>query len=183
MKMYKYLILLWILLLSSCSVAQSIPVRQEGVAAPEEESPPNEESNQPAELESAALAALTEYYQSLNQGMYDRAVALYGGSYEELEYFNPTIDPGDKAELLRAGCEFNGFMCFAILSSELVEVINQQEFLFELEFANPDGSLFVLGPCCGATEETMPPVSVFTVQVRCDDTGFCQVLNLPPWVP
>jgi hypothetical protein len=134
-------------------------------------------------LELMALTALNEFTQSLNQGLYERAVALYGGSYEELAYFNPTIDPDDKAELLRAGCEFNGFMCLAILSSELVQVDNQQEFFFELEFANPDGSLFVLGPCCGADEETMPPVSVFTVQVSCDDEGLCQVLDLPPWVP
>jgi len=183
MKKFKLIFLLSILLLSSCSVAQIAPVRQDGVAVPVEESPQNEEVNQPAELGSAALAALTEFYHSLNQGRYDRAVELYGGSYEELTYFNPTIDPSDMAELLRAACEMNGFMCLSILSSELVQADNQQEIFFELEFANPDGSLFILGPCCGADEETMPPVSVFNVQVSCEDEGLCQVLDLPPWVP
>jgi hypothetical protein len=182
MKKYTYLFLLLMLLLSSCSAAQSLPVGQEGVAAPEEESSMIDPTPSEA-LELMALAALNDYYQSLNQGLYERAVAFYGGSYEELAYLNPTIDPDEKAELLRAGCEFNGFMCLAVLSSELVQVENQQEFIFELEFANSDGSLFVLGPCCGADEETMPPVSVFTVQVRCDDEGLCQVLNLPPLVP
>ncbi len=182
MKKFSYLLPLWIFLLSSCNVAQIISVRQEGVAEPTGESLPSE-STQPTELGLQAQETLTEYYQSLNQGKYDRAVALYGGSYEELEYFNPTIDPGDQAELLRAGCEFNGFMCLPILNSFLVQVEGQHDFFFEMEFANPDGSLFVLGPCCGADEETMPPVSVFSVQVRCEDGGVCQVLNLPPYVP
>ena len=182
MKKYQYLISLCIFVLSSCNSAQIISVRQEDIAVPAGESLPSE-LNQPAELEVQAQAVLTEYYQSLNQGMYERAVVLYGGSYEELEYFNPMIDPGDKAELLRAGCEFNGFMCLPILSSVLVLVENEHEFFFDMEFANPDGSLFVLGPCCGATEEIMPPVSVFSVQVSCDDGGLCYVLDLPPYVP
>lgn len=182
MKIYRYLFLLLILLLSSCNVAHSFSVSQGSVAALEEESSLIE-PNQSAGLESAAQAALMEYYQSLNQGRYEQAVALYGGSYEELEYFNPTIDPEDKAALLQAGCEFNGLMCLPILSSELVQVNNQQDVLFAVEFANPDGSLFILGPCCGATEETMPPVSVFSVEVRCDDEGLCRAHNLPPFVP
>ena len=182
MKKYQYLISLCVFLLSSCNVAQIISVRQEGAAVQSGEPLPIV-SNEPVDLEMQAQEALIDYYQSLNQGMYDRAVALFGGSYEELEYFNPLIDPDDKPELLRAGCEFNGFMCLQILSSVLVRVENQNEFFFDVEFANPDGSLFVLGPCCGATEETMPPMSVFTVQVSCENGGPCQVMNLPPYVP
>jgi hypothetical protein len=41
MKMLNYIILLLILLLTSCSATQSLPVRQEGVAAPEEDIPPD----------------------------------------------------------------------------------------------------------------------------------------------
>ena len=182
MEKYKYLFLFCILLLAACNPAQVISVRQEGAAVPGVDSLPIE-PQQPAELELQAQAVLTEYFQSLNQGMYERAVALYGGSYEELEYLNPTIDPDDKAELLQAGCDFNGFMCFPMLSNVLVLIENQNKFFFDVEFANPDGSLFVLGPCCGATEEIMPPISLFTVQVSCDDTGLCQVLDLPPYVP
>jgi len=32
-------------------------------------------------------------------------------------------------------------------------------YVFQVKFNNPDGSLFILGPCCGASETGMPPVS------------------------
>lgn len=182
MNKVKYLIFLLILILCSCSVVQMNPASQEGVAAPKEE-PLEAEPGQTVALELQAEAILTEFYNSLNQGLYERAVALYGGSYEELEYFNPTIDPEDKTALLRAACEFNGFMCLPILDSSLVETHNEQVFLYEVTFANPDGSLFVLGPCCGASEETMAPVSEFNIQVSCENKGSCQVLDLLPWAP
>lgn len=35
------------------------------------------------------------------------------------------------------------------------------KFIFTVEFANPDGSLFVLGPCCGSTMTDVPPQSRF----------------------
>lgn len=182
MKKAQILLLLWILVLSSCQAIQGISVREEFAEMPSGESFPIE-PNHPAELELQAQETLTEYFQSLSQGLYDRAVELYGGTYDELAYLNPAVDPDERAQLLKAGCEFNGFMCLPILSNVLVLVENQQDFYFDVEFSNPDGSLFVLGPCCGATEEIMPPMSVFTIQVRCGDAGLCQVLDLPPYVP
>lgn len=180
MNKYKSLIVLLIIFLCSCSGMQANPVNQETVAAPIEE-PLGVEPGQTMALESQAI--LTEFYYALNLGLYERAVALYGGSYEVLEYFNPTIEPDNKAALLRAACELNGFMCLPILDSSLVETHNEQVFLYEVTFANPDGSLFVLGPCCGASEETMAPVSEFNIQVSCENKGSCQVLDLLPWAP
>lgn len=182
MHINKYLVLLCILFLCSCSGMQVNPFNQEGVAAAVEESLEAEEGQMMA-LEMQAQAVLTEFYNAVNQGLFDRAVVLYGGSYEELAYFNPTIEPDDQVALLRAACEFNGFMCLPILDSTLVETHNEQNFVFEVTFANLDGSLFVLGPCCGADEETMPPVSEFNVQVRCENETSCQVLDLLPWAP
>lgn len=182
MQINKILVLLCILFLCSCSGIQVNPVNQEGVAGLLEE-PLEVEQDQTIAREIQALAVLTEFYNALNQGLYDRAVALYGGSYEELTYFNPTIEPDDQVALLRAACEINGFMCLPILDSTLVETHNEQDFVYEVTFTNPDGSLFVLGPCCGADEETMPPVSEFNVQVRCENETSCQVLDLLPWAP
>lgn len=182
MHINKYLVLMCILFLCSCSGMQVNPVNQEGVAAPIEE-PLEVEPGQTMALELQAQAVLIEFFNAINQGFYDQAVALYGGSYEELEYFNPTIEPDDQVALLRAACEINGFMCLPILDSTLVETHNKQDFVYEVTFANPDGSLFVLGPCCGADEETMPPVSVFSVQVRCENDDLFLVLDLPPWLP
>ena len=181
MNLVQYLFLLCILLLTACNPGQVILIREEEAVIKGEEPLPIE-LQQPYEQELQAQAALTDYFQSLNQGKYEQAVELYGGSYDELAYFNPMIDPDERVDLLKAGCEFNGFMCLPVLSSVLVHVENQHEFTFDVEFSNPDGSLFVLGPCCGATEEIMPPMSVFTINVRCDDAGRCLALDLPPYV-
>jgi hypothetical protein len=134
-------------------------------------------------LEPQAQVALVDFYATLNNGAYDQAALHYGGPYDMLQGFNPEVDPGDRISLLRAGCEFNGLMCLPVLDLLFVEVNDQQEYVFEVAFANPDGSQFILGPCCGATEEEMPPVSEFPVRVACQRDGACLVLDLPPYVP
>jgi hypothetical protein len=53
----------------------------------------------------------------------------------------------------------------------------------DVEFSLPDGTLFVLGPCCGATETEMPPVSSFAFRVQRQPDGAYAVLDLPPYVP
>lgn len=139
--------------------------------------------DQASSLEAQARAVLVDFYDVLNQGAYDQAALLYGGSYDMLQDFNPEIDPGDKLSLLRAGCVINGLMCLPVLNLSFVQVNDQQEFVYEVVFANRDGSEFVLGPCCGATEEEMPPVSEFFVRVTCTAEGACHALDLPPYVP
>ena len=134
-------------------------------------------------LEAEARLALIEFYDALNQRTYERAAALYGGKYEVLQGYNPDLDPMNQAALLEAGCTFNGLMCLKTLDVTLIQAVEAREFAFAVTFANPDGSLFVLGPCCGASEEDMPPVSTFTVHVTCEDDGPCLVLELPPYVP
>jgi hypothetical protein len=56
-------------------------------------------------------------------------------------------------------------------------------YVFQVEFNNPDGSLFVLGPCCGASETEMPPVSQFEYGVARNADGKFLVMELPPYVP
>ena len=170
------LVIFLVCLLSACSIGQvNEPVNGQDVLPTEED--------QVSALELAAEAALIEFFNQLNQGEYENAVELYGGSYEELEYFNPGMDPDDRAGLLAAACEFNGFFCLSVSSVTAIESGSQHPLLFEVSYVNPDGSRFVLGPCCGATEEEMPPVDVFIVRVNCKTGGECQVLDLPPYVP
>ena len=134
-------------------------------------------------LEAKAEMVLLNFHTYLNLEKYDQAVDMYGGTYDALLGYNPTISGEDKEGLLQAACEFNGFVCLDILSAELKEVNDQGDFTFEVRFSNPDGSEFVLGPCCGATEEEMPPVSSFSVQVHCEDDKSCKVMGLPPYIP
>jgi hypothetical protein len=68
------------------------------------------------------------------------------------------------------------------------EVVSQQPLSanvlkFKVHFRNPDGTLFVLGPCCGASETEMPPVSEFECDVARTSSGEFKVLCLPPYVP
>ena len=126
---------------------------------------------------------MVNFFTALNQGDYSQAAELYDGSYDVLQGYNPTLDPEDQAALLQAGCEFNGLMCLRVREVLSIQAGDPNDFFFEIEFANPDGSTFELGPCCGETEESMPPESVFIIGVRCLEDGTCLVLDLPPYVP
>jgi hypothetical protein len=141
------------------------------------------QTTQPELSSDLAAQALKDFYALLHQGLYTQAAQLYGGSYEVLIGYTPTIDPTDEASLLQAGCEFNGLMCLPVLTATSVDDDAGQDFIFSVEYLNSDGTPFILGPCCGETEEVMPPVSTFTVHVRCETADVCQVLDLPPYVP
>lgn len=133
--------------------------------------------------EAEARSALMDFFDALNQRVFEQAVRMYGGSYEVLQGYNPEIDPMNHVALLEAGCTFNGLMCLRVLDTRLIQADEAGDFVYTVTFANPDGSQFVLGPCCGATEEDMPPVNVFDVHVTCEQEGLCLVLDLPPFVP
>jgi hypothetical protein len=85
--------------------------------------------------------------------------------------------------MLQAACKTNGFRCLEIMSSTLFEAIDRNEFSYQIQFANSNGSLFILGPWCGASKEIVPPISSFEVHVTCESEGLCQVMDLPPYVP
>ena len=139
----------------------------------------------PTETTSDAKEApqtLIEFFALLNAKKYAEADALYGGDYETLQNNNPDVAPSNHDKLLTNACEMNGFQCLAVRSATL----KHQEgdtYVFQVEFNNPDGSLFVLGPCCGANETEMPPVSQFEYTVTKNAEGKFVVMNLPPYVP
>ncbi len=126
---------------------------------------------------------LITFFEKLNQGQYEDAVALYGGSYEVLQGYNPDIDPQDKATLMKFGCEFNGLTCMQVYDAVIKSQNSDNEFLFEVRYSNKEGEIFELGPCCGETEEEMPPVLLFDIRVTCDAESNCKVYDLPPYVP
>jgi len=51
-----------------------------------------------------------------------------------------------------------------------------------VEFVWLDGTLFKLGPCCGATEAEMPPVWQFPYTVKKIDGQF-KVMEGPVYIP
>ena len=129
-----------------------------------------------------ARATLMEFLTLLNTGNYQEAVPLYGGEYEALQVFNPEIAPSDRLGLWRWACENRLLQCLEVRSAILLHQ-EGDTYVFQVEFNNPDGSLFVLGPCCGANETEMPPVSEFEFTVTRNAEDRFVILNTPPYVP
>jgi len=129
-----------------------------------------------------AHQTLIRFFALLNEQNYTEADALYGGSYEGLQNNNPGVDPSDHAKLLENACEVNGHMCLPA-GTAIFKELRDDMYVFRVEFNNPDGSLFVLGPCCGASETEMPPVSQFEYGVARNAGGKFLVMELPPYVP
>ena len=92
------------------------------------------------------------------------------------------MDPNNKVELWTWVCDNQLLQCLEIRSVTFKELVGDS-YIFQVEFNSPDGSLFVLGPCCGATETEMPPVSQFEFTVTRNADGRFVVMNTPPYVP
>jgi hypothetical protein len=129
-----------------------------------------------------ARQTLVTFFEALNQARYEDAIDLYGGSYEIMIDHNPILDPDDHIALWKNACTINGAQCLIVRSSTLKE-INGDEYVFIIEFSNPDGTLFVLGPCCGGSATDFPPVSQFEYRVQKMSDGKFVVLDLPIYVP
>lgn len=129
-----------------------------------------------------AQETLITYFNLLKEGEYEQAAGLYGGDYTQLTDNNPEIDPSDHAALLEAGCTRNGLQCLAVKNIANVAPLSPTDYRFTIEFQNQDGSLFALGPCCGADPEAFPPFTQFDFRVRKTDDRFV-VLDLPVYVP
>ena len=147
--------------------------------------PPPASAPTPTSLPSTAdeaLAVLTRFFDLLNAKQYLEADALYGGEYEVLQINNPSSDPSDHAALWSWSCEYAGLQCLKVRNA-IFQTLQGDTYVFQVEFSNPDGSLFVLGPCCGANETEMPPVSQFEYRVSRAEDGTFRVMDLPPYTP
>jgi hypothetical protein len=129
-----------------------------------------------------ARDALLSFLSALGRVMYIEAPLLYGGSYDQLRGWNPDHDPGDRSGLWRLGCENNGLQCLGRAEILGAELISSTEARFTVRLLDAAGKPFVLGPCCGETEQTMPPRREFTFRVRRVGTDYL-VMDPPPYVP
>jgi len=129
-----------------------------------------------------AYDVLVDFLNFLHEGRYAEAVPLYGGEYEQLQVFNTEIDPADHVALWTWVCDHKLLQCLEVRSATFQQVVGDS-YIFQVEFSNADGSLFVLGPCCGANETEMPPVSQFEYTVSRNTDGKFVVMDMPPYVP
>ena len=131
---------------------------------------------------SEAQETLIKFFDLLNSKQYADADAFYGGDYEQLKIFSSDANPADHAKLWSDACQFAGLQCLEVRSATF-KSLQGDTYIFQVEFSNPDGSLFVLGSCCGATETEMPPVSQFEYKVTRNANGKFLMMELPPYVP
>jgi len=163
-----FLTLLFIMVLTACA--------PQSVSAPQ---------STPTSLPSTAGEAyevLVNFLTLLHTKNYTDAAPLYGGEYEQLQVFNTEIDPNDHVALWRWACDNQLLQCLEVRSATFKE-LRGGSYIFQVEFSNPDGSLFVLGPCCGANETEMPPISQFEYTVSRNADHRFVVMNMPPYVP
>lgn len=158
-----------ILLLSMLSACLAAPAAGELMTTPHSES-------------SAAEQTLRHYFDYLSSGRFEQGAALYGGALDEMQLNNPEVEPDDLAALFESACRLQ-LRCLPVEDVVGSEEVSPGEFVFQVKFKGPDGETFVLGPCCGASEEIMPPMSVFEVRVRRTEAGDFEVLDLPVYVP
>ena len=130
-----------------------------------------------------AEQAILDFLEELNEGNYKEAAELYGGGYEIMIDHNPSLDPNNHAELIQNACAINGAQCLKVESVALDHKAAVNEYIFLVEFLNADGSLFVLGPCCGGNETDTPPRSSFAFTVVKDNEGKFLVMDMPPSMP
>jgi hypothetical protein len=131
-----------------------------------------------------ALQSLVGYFEHLSAGQYEEASLLYGGRYDVLLEYNPTVDAQDHAALLRNACTGNGFRCLRIRSArQQQDGASESEYRFLVEFSAPEGRLFARDPCCWASETDMPPESEFLLAVARGEDGRYRVQDLPAYVP
>ena len=131
---------------------------------------------------SAAESTLFDFFQALSDGNYERAVQLYGGSYEPLRAMNPQSDPDNFVSLWKLGCEVNGLVCLPVNRVVETRALSETETLFVVEFLAEDGQVFALGSCCGAEESAAAPQSAFEFHVRTQNE-FSLVEDMPALIP
>lgn len=144
-----------------------------------------QQSNQisnPTEAENAQRV-LEAYFNALQAKNYLEAINMYGGDYEILVNNNPDINASDYVALFERACTQNGFVCDITIKNVVhVVQLGEGEFRFTVEFQNPDGTLFILEPCCGSDISEFPPLTQFDFVVKNLD-GTYKVMALPVYVP
>ncbi len=181
------------LILSNRNIPNLISTKNQIEPYPSIVSSPSPMVNQLADLsdEQLGLHSLVDFLSYLNQGDYEKAAQLYGGSYDTMLEQNPGLDPADHRALLENACTVNGAQCLQINSAGPASAGpygtdstgRVDEFEYQVEFIDITGSLFVLGPCCGGSATDFPPQSAFYFTVIKTSAGRFLVLDMPPYLP
>jgi len=154
----KIMIGVMLIVISACA-NESVPIHHDpfnGSGEPLVYPNPTVGSINTAANDGFAHDILVQFFDHLHAGHYEEAVGLYGGDYQLIIDQNPETDPADHATLMKYACMYNGYQCLKIKLAGIEYKSSPDEYVFGVQFQNEDGSVFVLGPCCGASETEQP---------------------------
>ena len=123
----------------------------------------------PAAAQLEGLLTAPERTDWIETTRYAEAVAYYGGDYQVLRGWNPTVPPNDHATLFQKGCTVNGLQCFAIRAVVDERRVSEGEYRFTVKLA-ADRSVGKL------------PGEPFAYTVRKVGDQYL-VQELPPYIP
>ncbi|MBU1118883.1 hypothetical protein KKH43_03310 [Patescibacteria group bacterium] len=133
--------------------------------------------------EQEARDALVNFFNQAHEGYYEEAWERFDPDkkdYELMESMSAPEERSDKVRVLQNFCEkLETCLEVRIVNSRKV---SSDEYIFDIQFINDDGSIYVLGPCCAETEETMPSEDQFAYQVKKKDGQF-KVISTPLYHP
>lgn len=116
-----------------------------------------------------AQETLISFFAYLSNQDFENALTLFelneaDNIWERLKDFSLPEDRNDKEKILQNYCQAIG----TCLPANVIQIQKEDNDTYNLlvQFQNPDTSIFVLGPCCGATEEEMPSQDKFEFKVK-----------------
>jgi len=154
---------------------------------PEIEQPKEQKNIEPVSKDESEMAktALVTFFDYLSKNEFEKALSLFSlddptNSWEGLESFSLPEERNNKAKVLENYCKATG----TCLKAKVLEVkkATDDEYNLVVQFLNKDSSIYVFGPCCGATEETMPSKDKFDYKVKKINNTF-KVLTAPLYRP
>lgn len=163
------------LILSGCSqnVSEKQPIDTQPL-------PIEKESNQQP---TTAKDALITFFDSLNKNEFEKASKLFSSDeadWEGLAVYSPIEDTNNKAKVLENYCKAT----LTCLKAKVLEVKEggSGEYTLIVQFLNNDGTTYIFGPCCGATEKEMPSKDTFDYRVKKNNNMF-KVITPPLYRP
>lgn len=181
--MKKYLLITAFLLLgvtlSGCSnpsssenttkTDQEKKIDKQEIGQPKKQNESNKTTTSIQDESAKAVEVLVSFFAYLSNQNFEKALTLFelddpANSWEGLENFSLPEDRNNKAKVLNNYCEATG----TCLKAKIIETKKENDDTYNLvvQFQNTNGSIFVLGPCCGATEEEMPSRDKFDFKVK-----------------
>lgn len=132
-------------------------------------------TNDDRELQKAR-EALVNFFNYLHDGQYDKAVPLFepwdkgigtqNSSWEGILSFVPREKRNEKGKAIGLGKLYQSVGVPIRVKILNAEKVADDEYNFKVIFIKDDGSSYIYGPCCGATEKQMPSQSEFDYFVK-----------------